>query len=49
VVVAALTSRSPRLRYPGGREAKVLALLKKFAPHGVLDRGLRKQFGLEAT
>jgi len=47
VVVAALTSRSPRLRYPGGREARFLALLKKFAPQGLLDKGLRKQFGLE--
>jgi len=48
VVVAAITSQNPRLRYPGGREAKFLALLKKFAPQGVLDKGLRKQFGLAA-
>jgi len=49
VVVAAITNRNPRLRYPGGREAKVLTLLKKFAPQSVLDRGLRKQFGLAAA
>ena len=48
VVIAALTDRTPRLRYPAGRKAKFLALLKKFAPQGVLDRGLRKQFGLAA-
>ena len=46
IVVAALTGRAPRLRYPGGREARLLTLLRKFAPQAVLDRGLRKQFGL---
>ncbi len=48
VIVAAITSRTPRLRYPGGREAKLLTLLKKFAPQRFLDKGLRKQFGLAA-
>jgi NAD(P)-dependent dehydrogenase (short-subunit alcohol dehydrogenase family) len=46
VVLKAMTSRSPRLRYSGGREARLLSILKKFAPERVLDRGLRKQFGL---
>ena len=46
VVLEALTSRSPRLRYPAGREAKFLSLLRKFAHSGLFDRGLRKQFGL---
>ena len=49
VVLRALTSRNPHLRYAGGREAKLLTLLKKFAPQRVLDKGLRKQFGLEAV
>ena len=49
VVVAALTSRTPRLRYRAGREAKLLALLNKFAPQRLLDKGLRKQFGLEGA
>jgi len=49
VVVAALTSRAPRLRYPGGREARLLTLLRKFAPQGLLDKGVRKQFGLETA
>jgi NAD(P)-dependent dehydrogenase (short-subunit alcohol dehydrogenase family) len=49
IVVAALTSNTPRVRYPGGREARLLTLLKKFAPQRILDRGLRKQFGLAAT
>ena len=46
VVVRALASRNPRLRYSGGREAKILSLLKRFAPSGILDKGVRKQFGL---
>jgi hypothetical protein len=41
-----LTSRNPRLRYAGGREVKILSLLKRFAPSGILDKGVRKQFGL---
>ncbi len=46
VVVRALTDRNPRLRYAGGREAKILSVLKRFAPSGILDNGVRKQFGL---
>jgi len=46
VVLRALTSRNPRLRYAGGREANILSLLKRFAPSGILDKGVRKQFGL---
>jgi NAD(P)-dependent dehydrogenase (short-subunit alcohol dehydrogenase family) len=49
VVLEALTSHSPRLRYPAGREVKILTLLKKLAPAQLLDRGIRKQFGLEAV
>jgi NAD(P)-dependent dehydrogenase (short-subunit alcohol dehydrogenase family) len=49
VVLEALTSRSPRLRYPAGREAKVVGLLRKFAPSWLFDRGLRKQFRLTAV
>ncbi|MGH9843295.1 MAG: SDR family NAD(P)-dependent oxidoreductase, partial [Blastocatellia bacterium] len=46
VVLEALTSRSPRLRYPAGREAKFLSFLRNFAPSRLLDKGLRKQFRL---
>ena len=49
VVLDALSSRSPRLRYPAGREAKILTLLKKLAPAQLLDKGVRKQFGLEVA
>jgi NAD(P)-dependent dehydrogenase (short-subunit alcohol dehydrogenase family) len=41
-VVKAATSRSPKLRYPAGPLARRLAFLKKFAPAGLLDSGIRK-------
>ena len=43
VVLQALTSASPRLRYPVGREAKTVSRLRRFVPYGLFDRGLRKQ------
>lgn len=46
VVREALVSRSPRPRYPAGRQARMLALVKKLAPAQMLDRGTRKQFGI---
>lgn len=49
VVLEALTSRSPRLRYPAGREAKFVSRLRRLAPAKLFDKGLRKQFGLQAV
>ncbi len=49
VVLKAATSRRPRLRYPAGPFAKRLALLKKFAPAGLLDNGIRKANKLTTT
>jgi hypothetical protein len=49
VVLQALTSRSPQIRYPVGREAKLVTRLRAFAPSKLFDRGLRKQFGLIAA
>jgi short-subunit dehydrogenase len=49
VVVEALTDRFSRLRYQAGREAKFLSHLRNWAPAKFLDKGLRKQFGLEAA
>ena len=46
VVLEALTSRTPRLRYLVGREARFIAWLRKFAPDSLFDKGLRKQFKL---
>src|ERR1700736_3451638 len=37
VVLKAATSRRPKLRYPAGPLARRLALLKKYAPAGLLD------------
>lgn len=47
-VLDALTSPSPRLRYPAGRGARFLSRLRKFAPSKLVDKGLRKQFRLKA-
>jgi NAD(P)-dependent dehydrogenase (short-subunit alcohol dehydrogenase family) len=49
VVVKAATSRTPKLRYPAGPLARRLAFLKKFAPAGLLDNGIRKANKLSAT
>jgi NAD(P)-dependent dehydrogenase (short-subunit alcohol dehydrogenase family) len=49
VVSEAVLSSSPRRRYTAGREAKFLSLLKKLAPAQLLDKGIRKQFGLEVA
>ena len=46
VVLRAATDATPRLRYQVGREAKFLRLLRSIAPVFLLDRGIRKQFGL---
>lgn len=42
----ALTDRVPRLRYPAGREAKLLTQAKRWAPAKIFDGGVRKKFGL---
>lgn len=42
VVVKAATSRRPKLRYPAGPLARRLAFLKKVAPAGLMDNGIRK-------
>ena len=42
VALKAATSRTPKLRYPAGPLARQLTVLKKFAPEGLLDKGIRK-------
>ena len=49
VVLKALTSSSPQLRYPVGRDAKFVGTLRKFAPSSFFDKGLRRQFRLDAA
>lgn len=46
-VLTALRATNPRHRYPVGRGAALLTLLRRFAPAGVFDRGLRQQFHLD--
>lgn len=49
VVLEALTSRSPRPRYPVGRQASFLGRWRKLLPSTLFDKRLRKQFGLPAA
>jgi NAD(P)-dependent dehydrogenase (short-subunit alcohol dehydrogenase family) len=49
VVLKAVTSRTPKLRYPAGPLARRLSLLKKVAPAVLLDKGIRKANKLATT
>ena len=46
-VIEAAMARKPRLRYPAGRRAGLLARLRRFMPASILDGALRKQFRLD--
>jgi NAD(P)-dependent dehydrogenase (short-subunit alcohol dehydrogenase family) len=48
VIADALADEQPRLRYPVGKRAGMLARMRAFLPARVFDRGLRKQFRVEA-
>ncbi|CAM4295273.1 Putative ketoacyl reductase [Mycobacterium basiliense] len=43
---AAATDKRIKLRYPAGRQARQLTLLKRIAPAALLGSGIRKQSGL---
>jgi NAD(P)-dependent dehydrogenase (short-subunit alcohol dehydrogenase family) len=45
-VYHALTTKSPRLRYPVGKGV-ALSRLRRFVPAGIFDKSLRKQFQLD--
>ena len=47
VVLKAANAEHPRLRYPAGRLANRLRWLRRFAPAGVVDAGLRKDLRLD--
>lgn len=49
IVLRAATARSPRIRYTAGRAAATLALLRRFAPAALVDRGIRQNFRLDAA
>ena len=46
-VLKAASAARPKLRYPAGSSAKRLRFLRRFAPVGVLDAGLRKNLRLD--
>ncbi len=48
VVLRAATDRSPRLRYPVGKGASLLAKFRSFMPDRAFARALRKEFHVDA-
>jgi len=48
VVLQAATAANPKLRYTAGRIASRVRLLRRFAPAGMLDSGIRKDLQLDA-
>src|SRR5256884_5853384 len=48
VVVEAASAARPKLRYTAGRVASRVRLLRRFAPAGLLDSGIRKDLQLDA-
>ncbi|MEO5822137.1 MAG: oxidoreductase [Vicinamibacteraceae bacterium] len=47
-VLAAASADRPKLQYPAGAGASRLRFLRRFAPAGVLDAGIRKNLRLDA-
>jgi NAD(P)-dependent dehydrogenase (short-subunit alcohol dehydrogenase family) len=47
VVVKAANAKSPKLRYTAGKLANRLRWLRRFAPAGIVDAGLRKDLRLD--
>src|SRR5436190_2524739 len=48
VVLQAAAAARPKLRYTAGRGCSRLRWLRRFAPAGVMDAGIRKEFRLDA-
>src|SRR5215212_8037830 len=48
VVLQAAAAVRPKLRYTAGRGASRLRWLRRFAPAGLMDAGIRKEFQLDA-
>jgi NAD(P)-dependent dehydrogenase (short-subunit alcohol dehydrogenase family) len=49
VVLQAVSAARPKLRYTAGGRALRLRLLRRFAPAGLVDAGIRKHHQLDAT
>ena len=47
VVLQAASAARPKVRYPAGGVASRLRLLRRFAPAGVVDVGIRKDLRLD--
>jgi short-subunit dehydrogenase len=47
IVLEAATAKNPRMRYPAGKRAGLLARLRRYMPAGVFDTAIRRQFRLE--
>ena len=47
VVLEAAIARRPKLRYTAGGQANRLRLLRRFAPAGLVDAGIRKDLRLD--
>lgn len=47
VVLKAAVAAKPKLRYPAGALASRLQMLRRFAPAGLVDAGLRKDLRLD--
>jgi short-subunit dehydrogenase len=48
VVLKAANAKHPKLRYPAGKSACRLSLLRKFAPAALVDIGIRKELKLDS-
>ena len=49
VVLKAANAERPKLRYSAGKLANRLRLLRRFAPTGIVDAGLRKDLRLDTS
>lgn len=49
VVLAAASAARPKIRYPAGRMARRLSVLRRFAPAAMVDAGVRKSLRLDAV
>ena len=49
VVLQAVSAARPKLRYTAGVVASRLRLLRRFAPAGLVDAGIRKDLRLDAV
>ena len=48
VVLKAANAKQPKLRYPAGKLACRLSLLRRFAPAALVDKGIRQEMQLDA-